>query len=339
MSDTSTPNLKLPYIDPNQAQPEVKINDAWDILDAFAGETGLGGSSLEVEQLGDSPGKKNVRKIVIDGATVSAETDDTVLITIDSSSDETGGGGNPLTVQDSGESPGRTVTDVVTIRFDGATVIEESAGVALVTIPIVEGPEGPTGATGATGAAGSVWRNGSGAPSNSLGVNGDYYLDTATGNVYTKSSGAYSIVANIEGPTGATGATGAIGATGATGAQQPPGAAWITLISGVAIALPVNAVPRVISGTYNIKECDVVTEGGPGSCVINVWKLNIGTGYPPTSANDITGGNNVVLSSVSTHADSTLTGWTVGLVQGDVILFTLASTSSFTYIGISLRIG
>jgi hypothetical protein len=45
----------------------------------------------------------------------------------------------------------------------------------------------------------SIWRNGAGAPSNSLGINGDYYLDTATGNVYFKASGTYSVVANIKG--------------------------------------------------------------------------------------------------------------------------------------------
>jgi hypothetical protein len=72
--------------------------------------------------------------------------------------------------------------------------------------------------------------------------------------------------------------------------------------------------------------------------VIKVWKLNLATGYPPTSANDITGGNNVVLTSTNSHDDSTLTGWTTGLVQDDVLLFTLASTSSFTYVGIQLRI-
>lgn len=62
------------------------------------------------------------------------------------------------------------------------------------------GAAGSTGATGAAGAAGSVWRNGSGVPSNGTGVNGDYYLDTATGDVYLRSAGTYSVVANIKGP-------------------------------------------------------------------------------------------------------------------------------------------
>jgi len=62
------------------------------------------------------------------------------------------------------------------------------------------GAAGSTGATGAAGAAGSVWRNGSGVPSNGTGIDGDYYLNTANGDVYLRTSGIYSIVTNIKGP-------------------------------------------------------------------------------------------------------------------------------------------
>lgn len=59
-----------------------------------------------------------------------------------------------------------------------------------------------TALEGEDGAAGAVWRDGTGAPANGLGVNGDYYLDDATGNVYAKAAGSYSIVANIKGAAG-----------------------------------------------------------------------------------------------------------------------------------------
>jgi hypothetical protein len=61
------------------------------------------------------------------------------------------------------------------------------------------GSTGATGSAGSNGTNGSVWRDGSGVPSNSLGANGDYYLDDSTGNVYLRSAGTYSIVANIKG--------------------------------------------------------------------------------------------------------------------------------------------
>ena len=79
------------------------------------------------------------------------------------------------------------------------------------------------------GGGGTVWYDGSGAPSSGTGSNLDYYLNTATGDVYIKISGSWgSPVMNIVGATGATGptgATGSIGATGATGPTGPTGAA------------------------------------------------------------------------------------------------------------------
>lgn len=56
-----------------------------------------------------------------------------------------------------------------------------------------------TGTAGPIGKPGTVWRNGSGLPNNSVGVDGDYYLRTLNGDVYEKQSGAYILVANISG--------------------------------------------------------------------------------------------------------------------------------------------
>lgn len=52
---------------------------------------------------------------------------------------------------------------------------------------------------------------GSGVPSAGAGVNGDLYFRTATGDMYLKASGSWSIIANLTGPTGATGSTGPTG--------------------------------------------------------------------------------------------------------------------------------
>ena len=92
------------------------------------------------------------------------------------------------------------------------------------------GNTGPQGPIGVTGTPGSVWRDGAGVPSNSLGVDGDYYLDTRTynGNVYRKVSGVYGVVGTIVGPAGppgTTGATGPQGPKGDTGATGPAGSA------------------------------------------------------------------------------------------------------------------
>lgn len=64
------------------------------------------------------------------------------------------------------------------------------------------GPEGPAGT------AGSQIRFGTGVPSNALGINGDYYLDTVTDNLYYKSGGTYAVAGNLKGSAGAAGAAG-----------------------------------------------------------------------------------------------------------------------------------
>lgn len=80
------------------------------------------------------------------------------------------------------------------------------------------------------------WRYGATAPAAALGNIGDFYLNTATGDVHYKSAAStWTLTGNIKGPqgnagaTGATGpqgpagATGAAGAIGATGPQGPVG--------------------------------------------------------------------------------------------------------------------
>jgi len=86
------------------------------------------------------------------------------------------------------------------------------------------------------------WKYGTGVPAVNLGTTGDYYLDTATGNVYSKTNGTmWILISNImgpqgplgltgaqgiqgvPGPTGAAGATGPIGLTGPAGATGPQG--------------------------------------------------------------------------------------------------------------------
>ena len=50
------------------------------------------------------------------------------------------------------------------------------------------GAKGDTGDTGATGTRGAKWFTGSGAPTSVAGsIAGDFYLDTATGDVYVLS--------------------------------------------------------------------------------------------------------------------------------------------------------
>ena len=55
-----------------------------------------------------------------------------------------------------------------------------------------QGVAGPPGPAGPPGTPGSVWYNGSGAPPNILGMDGDYYLNNLTDDIYFKVSGSWT---------------------------------------------------------------------------------------------------------------------------------------------------
>jgi hypothetical protein len=87
-------------------------------------------------------------------------------------------------------------------------LVGDVSWINLVALTDITGPTGATGAagaagaTGAAGAPGSVWYSGAGAPAGGTGVNGDYYLNTANGDVYAKSGGTWSVIDNLTGPAG-----------------------------------------------------------------------------------------------------------------------------------------
>jgi len=85
-----------------------------------------------------------------------------------------------------------------------------------------QGPAGPPGSGG--GGSGSIWYEGAGVPSSGLGADGDFYLNTANGDVYQKAAGSWgAAVGNIAGPQGPQGPTGPTGPTGPQGNDGPQG--------------------------------------------------------------------------------------------------------------------
>jgi hypothetical protein len=79
-------------------------------------------------------------------------------------------------------------------------VYELISGVWTVTANI-KGATGDTGDTGLTGPRGSFWYDGTGAPGTISGqADGDFYLDTDSGDVYELVSGTWTLDGNIKGP-------------------------------------------------------------------------------------------------------------------------------------------
>ena len=87
---------------------------------------------------------------------------------------------------------------------------------------------GPAGAAGTAGADGRTLLNGTGAPADSLGSAGDFYIDTSANRIYgPKGATAWSSVSHstvgTQGMTGMTGATGAPGPSGPAGGDGTDG--------------------------------------------------------------------------------------------------------------------
>jgi hypothetical protein len=84
------------------------------------------------------------------------------------------------------------------------------------------------------GRNGAEWYWGAGLPNPELGVYGDFYLQTTTGDIFKRwgEDGSWYNIANIRGPAGVAGAKGDNGDPGAAGAQGPAGPSGLTGSSG-----------------------------------------------------------------------------------------------------------
>lgn len=114
------------------------------------------------------------------------------------------------------------------LNLSNGDVYEKASGTWGAPIINVMGPAGTDGADGADGQTGSVWRSGVGVPSDAVGTDLDFYLNTANGDVYQRSAGHYSVITNIKGADGTNGADGADGTNGTDGEDGRDGNQWFT---------------------------------------------------------------------------------------------------------------
>lgn len=85
-----------------------------------------------------------------------------------------------------------------------------------------DGSPGPVGPAGANGTPGSIWYHGSGVPSDAIGIAGDYFFRTDTGEVYVKGAFTWgAAIADMTGPAGADGADGTNGSSVLNGSGAP----------------------------------------------------------------------------------------------------------------------
>lgn len=152
-------------------------------------------------------------------------------------------------------------------------------------------PQGAAGVAGAAGTPGSVWYTASGVPSSGLGINGDYYLNSANGDVYLKTSGSWAVVANIKGATGPGGALGYYGAFQDTTTQtiaSTTTAYPITLnttdeFNGVTRGTPTSKIVFANAGTYDIEWSGQFENTDTVDADARIWLRKNGTDISGTS--------------------------------------------------------
>jgi hypothetical protein len=97
------------------------------------------------------------------------------------------------------------------------------------------------------------------------------------------------------------------------------------------ITIPTNNAAIYIPEDCTIIGVEVLTAGGTGSCVLDIWRTPYGS-YPPTVANSITAAAKPTINGDIKYRDTTLTGWSTALSSGDTLLVNLTSCSIFTYV-------
>jgi len=117
---------------------------------------------------------------------------------------------------------------------------------------LVGNMKGVQGDYGLPGKDGTIWHEGTSTPANTLGVDGDFYLNTFTCNIYTKNNGVWVQIGNIRGLQGATGPQGPQGEMGPQGIPGKDGTIWYTGTSTPANTLGLNGDFYFNSATSDI---------------------------------------------------------------------------------------
>jgi hypothetical protein len=118
-------------------------------------------------------------------------------------------------------------------------VYEKSNGAWAVIVNLSGGPPGPKGDPGddgMPGADGTGILTGSGAPAAGLGNVGDVYVDSVSGNLYSKGAGGWTLTGNLKGPAGDDGAPGTDGADGVDVKDTVGGVRWFAFALDAAFA-------------------------------------------------------------------------------------------------------
>jgi hypothetical protein len=189
----------------------------------------------------------------------------------------------------------------------GATGLQGPAGATGATGPA--GAQGIAGTNGINGTNGTAVLNGNTNPAAGTGVNGDFYINTATNTLYgPKANGAWpagvSLVgpAGVAGPQGPAGATGLQGPAGATGPAGPTGPTGLTGATGATGSAGV-AGPQGPTGATGPQGPAGLLASGSAAGNTPYWD---GTQWVLNSANLFNNGSSIGIGTVAPNASAAL---------------------------------
>jgi|GEM_PF-4489047 len=145
---------------------------------------------------------------------------------------------------------------------------------------------GSTGAGSAT-----VWWAGAGLPADISGRDGDFYLNTLSGDVYEKEGGRYALKVNLRGPQGLAGPQGPAGPQGQPGVAGPQGLGGPQGVQGA------QGTPGT-NGTNGLP-------GQPGKTILS-------GGTDPAATTGTDGDFYLNITTYTLYGPKTATGWGVG---------------------------
>lgn len=105
---------------------------------------------------------------------------------------------------------------------------------------------------------------------------------------------------------------------------------------GVQLATGIQRTDLVVPFDCTISKVEA-TADQTGSMAVEIWKDTYAS-YPPVSGDKISASAPVTISSGVKSSDSTLTGWTKTLKQGDRLRFNVNSVTAITWANIAIHV-
>lgn len=188
---------------------------------------------------------------------------------------------------------------------------------------------GPIGPIGKDGRNGSVTYKTIRVPTNDLGIDGDWCF-TETEEIFYKKNGKWVFYRSIN--------PGTIRSGGSTVSDNIKTQAIKVVLDGAGSAITTGIKVYALSIPYacTINSVTVLADQS-GSIVLDIWKDTYAN-YPPTVADTIVASAKPTLTTATKSVDTTLTGWSTSIAEGDILRINVDSASTVTWVEMTLKV-